>query len=61
MPQVSVGKPYFEMACRLERTTHCVYTRMAEPRRLVMIKSLAQLKREAANYTWEIFYNSACA
>jgi hypothetical protein len=23
-----------------------------------MIKSLAQLKREASNYTWEIFYNS---
>jgi hypothetical protein len=23
-----------------------------------MIESLAQLKREAANYTWEIFYNS---
>jgi len=23
-----------------------------------MIQTLAQLKREAANYTWEIFYNS---
>ena len=23
-----------------------------------MIKTLAQLKREAANYTWEIFHNS---